>query len=352
VIAASAFDEELSRWNAGGTSDPAHVSNRPKYHPAARVLVELGKRSEKLPKRGKAPRHFGQASLLAEARNLGYWPFRTCFEEGLRRTPALNGATLLVFDLQPSGRVSAARAVSPGIPDAETRRCLGLAVRGLRFQKTPRRALSVDLWVRLWPGDAALPARAGKGVPLDFDVDALGKRFEPARADLSRCCYEAHERDPKIWGRIELRAELAGGRVLRAVEGESRFPDGQAAACMARALEALNPAPGPEKPQTVALGVRCGTPALPPAADAQPALAPSPALPEVPPLAPPEPSLPATPPLLVPPVPPVPPEPASPAVPPDAPPAPSPPAPPPPPAPVHSGSVTSIGSAGAQKPLR
>ncbi|HET9958592.1 MAG TPA: hypothetical protein VFQ61_29055, partial [Polyangiaceae bacterium] len=47
-MAASEFDVELERWNAGGNSEPTRPSSRPSYHPATRVLVEIGALSRRL----------------------------------------------------------------------------------------------------------------------------------------------------------------------------------------------------------------------------------------------------------------------------------------------------------------
>lgn len=317
ALAASAFDEQLARWNLGGASDPTHPSNQPNYHPAARVLVELGPTSRRIPQRSQHPKGFSAASLLAEARSNGYWPFRTCFEQGLRAKPTLSGQTRLRLSLAAGGRVLASRVLGTELSDRATAQCLAQAARGLAFRRAPARRLDVDLSVKLWPGDAPLPPRAPERAGPALDTRTLQRVFEDSAPALSRCCESALRRDPRIWGRIALCVETnAEGVVTRARETESRFADAEASACMARELGALRLPTGGQALQ-VMFAVRCGAPPQPPA-----------------PLAPPELPAPAEPPLLVPPAP-APGLPAEPA--PPAPPAPSPPAP--------QSSTTSVGSA-------
>ena len=69
-------DEELFQWALGGTSDPKHPSNRPGYHPATRVVVDVQLLS-------RAPK--GTTNRLQRiARSTGYWPLRACFETAQR----------------------------------------------------------------------------------------------------------------------------------------------------------------------------------------------------------------------------------------------------------------------------
>src|SRR5689334_18085703 len=72
-------DEELFQWALGGSSDPEHPANRPGYHPATRVVVDVQLLS-------RAPK--GSTKRLERiARSNGYWPLRACFESAQRSSP-------------------------------------------------------------------------------------------------------------------------------------------------------------------------------------------------------------------------------------------------------------------------
>jgi hypothetical protein len=324
---ASAFDEDLARWNLGGSSAPEHPSNRAKYHPAVRVVVDLGPLSRKVPLRSKNSKGLSQASLLAEARSSGYWGFRTCYERGLRKNPALKGATRLRLSLAASGRALSTRVLSTELGDRSTSVCLADAARELVFKRGPTRRLDVELRVQFWPGDAPLPPRSdGHDAPTASWRPSATElnRLEPA---LRSCCAEALARDARVWGRIAFQLVRDSEARIRATESETNFPDREAVRCMGEALTTLAMPPSHEHSE-IMLATRCGFPASPAIPSSpQPAepLAPPVSVPALPPLAPPE-AL--APPLLSPAAPP----PVSDVPPP--PPAPPPPAPPSPPAPV------------------
>src|SRR5882672_4630573 len=51
AVQGAVADEELARWNVGGTSDPRFASNRPGFHVAPRVMVDTLVRAGQLPAR-------------------------------------------------------------------------------------------------------------------------------------------------------------------------------------------------------------------------------------------------------------------------------------------------------------
>jgi hypothetical protein len=274
-MAASAFDEQLARWNLGGSSDPAHPSNRPNYHPAPRVLVELGPLSRKIDKHSQRAKAFSAATLLAEARSRGYWPFRTCFEQGLRARPTLSGRTRLRLSIGSGGLVTAGRVLATELAERTTAQCLALAARGLSFRHAPTRRLDVELSVKLWPGDAPLPPRELARTPRELETSALAGAFMESAPALARCCESALARDPRLWGRVALCVETnADGAVVKARETESRFADPAASACMAQELGALR-LPTRGQALEVVLAVRCGSPPQPPAPPEPPPGAPA-----------------------------------------------------------------------------
>lgn len=260
AVAASVADEELARWNLGGNGDPAHPSNRSGYHPAVRVTVDT-KPLRPIPERSASRDVLTAPRLLARARSVGYWPFRTCFEALLRRTPDAKGGTTRVrISIAPSGRVTAARSLTSDLTDPDAVRCIRDAARSLRFSPAPARRLDVDLSVELWPGDAPLPPLATDGEPRPFDARALAARIDARASDLARCYAEGVARDPRLWGRIALRISVGtDGAVHHIREDESRFPDPDVVACLSRELRRLDPIPATQ-PFDAIVAFRCGAP--------------------------------------------------------------------------------------------
>lgn len=258
-MAASIFDEELARWNDGGSSDPALRSNRPNYHPAPRVVVDVKGVGRTLSERASRSNFATVPSLLAEARNMGYWPFRTCFEQSLRNTPELNGQVQVRLRIAASGRVVQARLRAAKIPSRATADCVLRAAGALTFRKPPARRVDVDLSVKFWPGDAPLPARNEPGTP-GWNSGPLGNALAANAAELAQCCAEALARDAKLWGRLAFLVDVnAAGNVIASKEVESRFPDHEASECMRGALSRLPALPTPVPPQFM-LALRCGHP--------------------------------------------------------------------------------------------
>jgi|GEM_PF-616427 len=267
LVAASTFDAELARWNVGGSSAPDHPSNQPKYHPAPRVVVDLARES------GGRRDTFTQG-VLADARNSGYFPFRTCYEQALRQRPQLAGKTRLRLRLAATGRVTQARVIRSDLKHPDFNACLGRAARSLKFRRAPARARDYDFNIELWPGDAPLPSRSD--VASRFDLSAF-ERVIAARADeLAACCAAATRADSRLWGRIALTLQLTeAGSVSAVNERESRFPDPRASACMRQVLSSVTGLPA-GKALELTWAARCGEPpALSPGPPAQPPAAPA-----------------------------------------------------------------------------
>src|SRR5262245_25434903 len=82
-VDAAVHDENIARWNMGGTGDASFISNRSGYHPGTRVKVDTRVVFGSLPKKAPFDRRTGkfqsvlsEASLLARAHKYGYWPFQ------------------------------------------------------------------------------------------------------------------------------------------------------------------------------------------------------------------------------------------------------------------------------------
>ncbi|HVJ16402.1 MAG TPA: AgmX/PglI C-terminal domain-containing protein [Polyangiaceae bacterium] len=232
--------ETLARYNVGGSSDPAHPANDPKFHPAPRVVVTL----EQL-----APRLKGKlAPLQAHARRHGYWLIRACYEPGLRRQQSLSGKTRIRTTLGKAGSVLGARRLGGDLSDAEVRQCLVSALRKMRFP-APGRKVDADWEIAVYPGDAEVPpapvSAAAAEAKLPAPAAALESALNGLRSELTRCLTDARARDRALWGRLAVELTLtASGSVSRVTEVETNFPHGLATACVERRLAVASfPAP-------------------------------------------------------------------------------------------------------------
>jgi len=247
-VLAAGRDEELARWNLGGTGDPAFISNRPGFHPGARVRVDATAVGVRLPERAPRDRRTGRAAklltapaLVAELRKNGYWPYRLCFEEGLRKDQKLKGETVLRADVDANGRVTSARVLTTKLGDSGVPACLARKTQSLQVS-APRRRISVKIEIKLWPGDARVPSLAmPEGTSFEnpgrLDAAAVTAAAATVTADIAACYAAGLDRDAGLWGRIEFRVDLdAQGRVRSVAENESRFPDREVVRCASGAL--------------------------------------------------------------------------------------------------------------------
>ncbi|MEO6602278.1 MAG: hypothetical protein ABIQ16_20520 [Polyangiaceae bacterium] len=235
---AAAEDEDLARWNVGGSADPNSPSSNASYHPGTRVVVDT--RPAKLRPgavRGPAPRGLTLDRVQATARSRGYWPFRLCFEAGQREKKSIGGETRVAFTISTSGRVRAARLLDSHLGNSISAACLVREVLKLQFSPRPPRALAMVASIKIWPGDAELPsASEPSSVSLlpggAFDPAAMRARVVEKQAALEACFSDARRPDPKLWGRLALVVILeVDGSVHRVSEVESHFPNATATRC-------------------------------------------------------------------------------------------------------------------------
>lgn len=271
-VAGASHDQELARWNVGGTSDPEFISNKPGFHPAPRVKVDtvvvagaLQKNARVDPKSKKPDRVLSQASLLARARKYGYWPFRLCFEAGLRKKPTLGGKTRIRFRVNRAGRILKKRLVQTKLEDREVAQCLVEAASEIELLPAFR-SIDVEASIELWRGDAPLPTLVEppeKSPSLDHE--AITPVIEATRSSFEACYRSALGRDPSVWGRIELAFQLdPTGVVTNVTERDSHFPDEEAVSCVIETARALQFPPKKSRPSFL-VGFRFGNaPALTP----------------------------------------------------------------------------------------
>jgi hypothetical protein len=240
-------DEELFQWALGGSSSPEHPANRPGYHPATRVVVDVELLS-------RAPKGT-TARLRRIARANGYWPLRACFEAAQRALIKSERTARVRLTLSATGKVLGARSMGPA-QDRDYARCARERLRALDFSPGFTRKLDVEISVKQWPGHAPTPPRAPEGSP----VVALGRAgtetlsaLEPA---LLGCYQRGLDADARLWGRLALRLRLSNeGVVEDATQVETRFPDETVAACVSSTLLGVHL---PASTRDLSLAVRFG----------------------------------------------------------------------------------------------
>jgi hypothetical protein len=157
------------------------------YHPDPRIVIDV------LDARG-AP----QADLQRIARDAGYWPFRRCYEDGLRRDQNLSGKVSLALSISPSGLVEQSSVTGSTLRDKIVIACVAREARELSFSASESRATaSTD--VSLATGDepvaVSLPAA---------DADELRRSLQNAWPAAEECYARGLLADPRLGGRIEL----------------------------------------------------------------------------------------------------------------------------------------------------
>jgi hypothetical protein len=237
-VQAAADDDELARWDVGGSSDPRSVSSQASYHPGTRVVVDTrpAKRRPGAPALPE-PRGLSYQRVQAQTRSQGYWPFRLCFEVGQRDKKGKGGETRVAFTIGTRGKVRAARLLDSKLGNTASASCMVREVFKLAFTPAPASTLRMVASIRIYPGDAELPVVPDAAVIAslpsgDFDPEAMRARVTAKQLELDTCFEEPRRADPALWGRLALSVVLEiDGSVHRVSEVESRFPNAAATRC-------------------------------------------------------------------------------------------------------------------------
>jgi hypothetical protein len=229
AVEASLDDEAIATWNRGGLGTDADLNSKGKpLHAAPRVKVDVTE------VRGSA----SEAEIQRAARLKSYWPFRICYEQGLRRTQKLHGTIKLRLTLGPSGRPSNVQQVASELGDADVVSCVVKSAMGLGLPAPASGAPQVTLDISLWPGDAPVGAKTalrGKGA-TPADATSITEALRTRSTEIRACYAAGRARHDKLWGRLGLSLTIAGGTVREADETESHFPDPEVTACVRTAL--------------------------------------------------------------------------------------------------------------------
>ncbi len=199
---------------------PSEAGKRP-YHPAPGIVVEV-----------VAAQGGGSAAELQRAaRNLGYWPFRQCYEDGLRSDPHLAGKVSLELAVSPSGAVDRSVVTAATVRDEIVAACVAREALHLALpaSESPTTA-KVD--VSLAVGDEPVPS--GRPVP---NAEPLREALRASWDAVRRCYASELASHPGVGGRMELRFRVRHGEIVEVGEvsgpGEGgRFGDAEVTRCV------------------------------------------------------------------------------------------------------------------------
>ena len=203
-----------------GSRDAREAGKRP-YHPAPGIVVDV------VDAQGGA----SAAALQRTARNLGYWPFRQCYEDGLRRDQHLGGKVSLELAVSPSGAVDRSVVTGTTVRDEIVAACVAREAQHLALPSgaSPTTA-RVD--VSLAVGDE--PVATGRPVP---NAEPIRQSLRGSWSAARRCYASKLASHPGIGGRMELHFHVRHGEIVEVDEasaGESggRFGDPDVTRCV------------------------------------------------------------------------------------------------------------------------
>jgi hypothetical protein len=224
VILVDEMPHYAVRWRLQEASDPAHAHaklhgrhGRP-YHPAPGIIVDV------------VEAHGGAHStdLQRVARSAGYWPFRRCYEEGLRRDQRLAGKVSLDMRVASTGSVERSMPKGATLRDDSVIACVAREARGLSFAPSES------------PTDAAMDVTLATGdepVPVARPVPSAERLREVLRTSwpaVEQCYASELTRHPDAGGHMELRFRVGSeGEILEVAEdGDPRFGDMEVTRCV------------------------------------------------------------------------------------------------------------------------
>jgi hypothetical protein len=195
-------------------------SRKRPYHPAPGIIVDV------LDAQGG----IAAADLQRVARNAEYWPFRECYEEGLRGDQRLSGKVSLEIVVNPGGGVDRSTLTASTVRDEIAGACVAREARHLTLPPaaTPTTA-KID--VSLATGDE--PVTTARPFA---NAESLRQELRQPW-DAARQCYAtglaAH---PDIGGRLDLQFRVHhDGEIFEVTESgdhDVRFGDADVARCV------------------------------------------------------------------------------------------------------------------------
>jgi hypothetical protein len=194
-----------------------HGHHRRPYHPAPGIIVDVAETQGGV----------AAADLQRAARNVGYWPFRRCYEEGLRRDQRLAGRVALELVIGPSGAVERTVTSSATLSDPSVVTCV--AREALHLSLVPGDSpTETKMVVTLATGDEPVPV--ARPVPGADDLRQALRAQWPA---VTQCYASELARHPDTGGRLELRFRVsASGEIAEVGEGDTHFCDADVTRCV------------------------------------------------------------------------------------------------------------------------
>jgi hypothetical protein len=200
---------------------PKHGRHGRPFHPAPGIVVDVA----------SAQGGASAADVQRSARNLGYWPFRHCYEEGLERNQQLAGSVHFQLARQAGG--AGTQLVESTIKDESVTLCVLREARHLELTwgaeaSDPTADATADVKVSLATGDEPVPTP--HPVPHADELrDALHASF-PA---VQQCYTSGLAKHADEGGRMELRFHAKStGEVTEVTEDEPRFADVDVTRCV------------------------------------------------------------------------------------------------------------------------
>jgi len=202
--------------HARGHSRKRGRHGRP-YHPAPGIVVDV------VDAQGGA----GAAEVQRVARSSGYWPFRRCYEEGLRRDQRLSGKVSLELAMAASGAVDSATVTSSTLHDESVVLCVAREGRHLVLASSESLA-TAKIDVTLSTGDEPVPAP--HAAP---HAEQLREALQASWPAVRQCYASELAKRPDVGGRMELRFTVkANGEIVEVAEGDTRFGDVDVTRCV------------------------------------------------------------------------------------------------------------------------
>jgi len=187
------------------------------FHPAPGIVVDVN----------DATGGVSAADLQRTGRNVGYWPFRHCYEEGLRRDQHLTGKVDLDLSVAPGGTVDRASILGATLHDESVVLCVAREAQHLALT-SGESPTSARMQLTLSTGDEPVPEP--RPVPHADDLREALRASWPA---VKQCYAGALAKHADDGGRLELRFHVKpSGEVAEVAEGDTRFGDIDVTRCV------------------------------------------------------------------------------------------------------------------------
>ncbi len=199
------------------TDERADGPSRRPYHPAPGIIVDVV----------DAEGGLSAADLQRTARNGGYWPFRACYEEGLRKDQRLSGKVSLELHTTPGGAVDRSAVTATTVHDDIVAACVAREARHLALSPVDAETTAkVDVSLAVGDEPVETPKPLPNAAPLR---DALRGSW-----DAVRKCYGGElAGHPDAGGRLEVTFHVRhDGEIIDVAEGDSRFGDVEVTRCV------------------------------------------------------------------------------------------------------------------------